>query len=183
MKNLSRLAILLSILVILAIQIGCSSDVETNDAGQQTAIVEPVPSTASIPFKQHLYSKSSPNFAWEWSGTEDVQQEIAAKYATLSNVAPGGFLVKETDTDYYICVSIGGTESVTEGFEIKSLTLPEQNNAEEPTLSIKVAHVSGENAADKQLQGAVHVTSLISVSKADLPEGVKINPIVMGLES
>jgi len=180
MKNMSRLAVLLLILIV---QIGCSSDVTSNEAGQEAAVVDTVPIAAGIPFKQHLYSKNSPNFAWEWSGTEDVQPDIAAKYASLSDVAPGGFLVKETDTDYYICVSIGGTDSVTEGFKIKALTLPEQSNANEPTLSIQVAHVSDENTADKQLQGSVHVRSLISVSKADLPEGVKINPIVMGLES
>jgi hypothetical protein len=163
---------------------GCSEDVkgDGNQSVTETVEINGNKNSRSIPFKQHLYSKNSSSFSWEWSNTEDIQKEITDKYEEFKNSVPGGFIVKETPTEYFICVSIGGKESVTEGFKIKSLTLPDEYKEENPILRIEVIPVSNENTLDKKMQGEVFVRSLISVSKKDLPNGIHINSFIMGIE-
>lgn len=173
------------IILIVGSLVGCSKDVKDN--GDQTVTVNETTleeaevnrNYVSIPFKEHLYSKHSSSFTWEWSNTENIQKEITNKYEEFKNSVPGGFIVKETPTEYFICVSIGEQESVTKGFEIKSLKVQDGNEVGDPILKIEVRHVRDENPSDKEMQGKVFVRSLISVSKEDLPDGISIHSIIM----
>lgn len=183
LKPMSRYFI---IILIMGSLVGCSRDVK--DDGNQfvnattVPIVEDNNKAVSIPFKEHLYTKHSSSFTWEWSNTEYIPKDITDKYKELENSVPGGFMVKETPTEYYICVSIGEQESVTKGFEVKSLSFQDKNIVEAPMVQIEVNRVTNDNPSDKELQGKVHVRRLISVSKEDLPDGIKINAFRMGLE-
>jgi hypothetical protein len=171
---------------ILGLLMGCSVDVKGNGNQIEKAAMETEidvnKKSISIPYKQHLYSKNSSSFSWERINTEDLKKEVTDRYEEYKNTVPGGFIVKETPTEYFICVSIGGKESVTEGFKIKSLTLPNEIKEKNPTLKIEVIPVSNENTSDKEMMGEVFVRSLISVSKEDLPNGININSISMRLE-
>jgi hypothetical protein len=177
---------LIIIIFILGVQIGCSVDQKGN--GNQfvnetmETVIDVNKNGISIPYKQLLYTKNSSSFSWERNNTEELQKEITDRYEEFKNTVPGGFIVKETPTEYFICVSIGGKESVTEGFKIKSLTLPDDIKEENPTLKIDVIPVSNENTSDKEMKGEVYMRSLISVSKEDLPNGININSISMRLE-
>jgi len=181
-----KIAGLYIIIVLLGLQIGCSTGLK-GDGNQSTVTQIETAETAnqskkSIPYKQLIYSKNSTRFAWESSNAENLPKEIAKSYEEYKNSVPGGFVVKETPTAYFICVSIGQKGSVTEGFKIKSLRLPDEYTENDPTLTIEVIPVSNENNSDKKLKGQVFVRSLISVSKKDLPDGVVINSISMRLE-
>ncbi|WP_438351210.1 hypothetical protein ACP8HI_11535 [Paenibacillus sp. FA6] len=174
---------LITILFVIGLQMGCSADVDGNgnqvvDEKTET-IVQVDGKVKSIPYKQLLYSKSSLNFAWERDNSDGLSQEIVDRYGEFKTSVPGGFIVKETDTEYFICVSIGEKESVTKGFEIISLTLPEENTEKDPILKIDVIPVMNENNSDKKMKGKVFIRSLISVSKEDLPDGIVINSIIM----
>lgn len=179
------------ITLMLGLQLGCSADIEENgnhmvtETKTQTETVEidSNKQSASIPFIQHLYSKHSPDFTWGWSNTENLPKEITDRYNEFENSAPGGYLVKETPTEYFICVSIGETGSVTKGFEVKSLTLPAgYAAADKPILKIEAVPVRDQNPSDKDMPGKIVARSLISVAKEDLPEGIRIRSMIMSLE-
>lgn len=177
------------ITILLGLQLGCSAEIKengnrtVNETKTETVTIDSEKVNASIPFTQHLYSKHSPDFTWGWSNTEDLPREITDRYKEFENSVPGGFLVKETPTAYYICVSTGEQDSVTDGFEVKSITFPDEYAAEEePILKIEAVPVSDENPSDKEMKGKVVARSLISVNKEELPEGVRIHSIVMSLE-
>lgn len=179
------------ITLMLGLQLGCSADIEGNrnhsvtetKTETETVEIDSNKQRASIPFTQHLYSKHSPDFTWEWSNTENLPKEVTDRYKEYENSAPGGYLVKETPTEYFICVSIGETESVTKGFEVKSLTLPaEHAAAEKPILKIEAVPASDQNPSDKEMPGKLFTRSLISVAKEELPEGIHIHSMIMSLE-
>ncbi|OAB32561.1 hypothetical protein PMSD_16405 [Paenibacillus macquariensis subsp. defensor] len=171
------------IIVLLGLQISCSTGWKGD--GHKSAItqietVEAVnQSKKNIPYQQLVYTKYSSRFTWESSNAEDLPKEVAKSYEEYKNSVPGGFIVKETPTAYFICVSIGQKGSVTEGFMIKSLRLPDVYTENDPTLTIEVIPVSNENNSDKKMKGQVSVRALISVSKKDLPDGVVLNSISM----
>ncbi|OAB46862.1 hypothetical protein [Paenibacillus antarcticus] len=172
------------IIILLGLQIACSTELKGNENPSANTKTEVIinKSMKSIPYKQLVYTKYSSRFTWESSNVEDLPKEIIKNYEDYKNSVPGGFIVKETQTTYYICVSIGKKESVTEGFKIKSLRLPDVYTEDDPTLTIEVIPVSNENNSDKEMKGQVSVRALISVSKEDLPDGVIINAISMSLE-
>ena len=119
---------ILIFLFVVGLQMGCSADVNGNQIveGNTETVVDVDGNAKNIVYKQHIYSKSSPNFSWEWDNSDGLSQEIIDRYGEFKTSVPGGFIVKETDTEYFICVSIGEKESVTKGFEIISLTLPDE---------------------------------------------------------
>lgn len=168
-------------IIILSLQTGCSVELKGNkdqNVDGTTKKEEVVNEYhKSIPYKEHIYSKYSSLFAWEWSSTQDLQKEILDQYETYNNSVPGGFIVKETPIEYFICVSIGERESVMQGFKIKSLEYLDKVKDSDPFLKIEVTPVSNENTSDNKMEGKVFVRSLISVSKKDLPDGFDINSI------
>jgi len=180
---LKKMIGLFIVILVMGLQIGCSVDLRGNEDQLVNVTTETVEddtkNSMSIPYEEHLYSKSSASFAWEWSKSEDLPQEITDKYEDLQYTVPGGFVMKETPTDYFICVSIGKKESATEGFKVKSLTLLDVNKENNPSLVIEVTPLSNENNSFKKMKGQVFVRSLISVSKGDLPEGTIIHSISM----
>lgn len=183
MKTISGLLI---IIFSLGLLMGCNVAENSNGNQVVNATTAPVaeinPKTVNIPFKEHLYTKHSSSYTWEWSNKEDIPKDITDKYKAFENSVPGGFMVKETSKEYFICVSIGEQESVTKGFEVKSLRLQGDSQVEDPMVQIEVNRVANDNPSDKDMQGKVHVRRLISVSKEDLPDGIKINAFTMGLE-
>lgn len=178
---LKKMTGLFIVILVMGLQIGCSADVRGNEDQLVNITTETVEddtiNNMSIPHEEHLYSKSSASFAWEWSKTEDLPPEITDKYQDLQYTVPGGFVMKETPTDYFICVSIGKKESATEGFKVRSLTLLDVNQESNPSLVIEVTPLSNENNSFNKTEEKVFVRSLISVSKKDLPDGYDINSI------
>lgn len=183
MKAISRF---LLIIFIVGSLVGCSRDVKDN--GNQVVNTTTVPieevnnKVMNIPFKDHLYTKHSSSITWGWSNAEEIPEEITDQYNEFENSVPGGFVVEETPTTYFICVSIGQQESVTKGFEVKSLTLQDDDQVEDSIVRIEVNRVTNENPSDKEMKGKVYVRRLISVSKEDLPEGIKMNSFRMAIE-
>lgn len=168
-------------IIIVSLQAGCSAELKGNEnqhVDGTTKTVEVINKYhKSIPYKELIYTKYSSQFTWGWSSSEDLQKDLLDQYETYTNSVPGGFIVNETPTEYFICVSIGERESVNQGFKIISLKLPDVVKDSDPTLRIEVIPVSNENTLDSKVDGKVFVRSLISVSKKDLPDGFNINSI------
>jgi len=104
------------------------------------------------------------------------------KYKELAKVAPGGWIVQETLNEYYICVSIGEVDAVTEGFEIRAFNIPSDTMVTDPLLSITVKRVSNEISGESVTNESLYVTSLVSVLKADLPDDISIGAISLLLD-
>ncbi|WP_160032155.1 hypothetical protein [Paenibacillus sp. An7] len=134
----------------------------------------------AIPYKQLRYTKASSDFSWEGS-TEELPEEIIDRYDSYANSVPGGFVIQETPSEYFICVNFGEKESVTKGFKINSLAMHEINS-ERSFLRIHAIPVSYEDAMDKKVHGEVTIRALISVAKKDLPEGIEINEMILSVE-
>jgi len=162
--------------------LGCSSNItnEGNYSKYDTVYIDT--NKLSIPFTQLVYSKNSSNFNWQSGNSEEILPEIMEKYKELAIIAPGGWMVKETPTEYYICLSIGGVEAVTEGFEISTINIPSDGLVTEPLLSITAKRVSNEISGISAMNETVYVTSLITILKEDLPDNISIGAISLLLE-
>ncbi|BBI33563.1 hypothetical protein [Cohnella abietis] len=183
---MKRISGFLIIILILGLQMGCAADEKRNAIQSATVAVDADVNAnrLNIPFKQYLYSKYSPNFSWEKDDSDGLPKEVTDKYENDKTLAPGGFYIKETPTEFFIAVSIGGVKSSTDGFEVKSLSLPSTYQQEkDPILKIEVNRVKNERTSSEAIQGDIFVRSLIGISKNDLPTGVHINSIIMGLEN
>ena len=176
------------IICILGLLIGCSGEngngnqlTQEDTESQTETVIANREEGAVIPYIQHLYTKDSSDFSWEWGGTEDLPEEIIDSYEDFINSVPGGFVIQETPSDYFICVSFGRKESVTKGFKIKSLAMYD-TNSERSFLRIHAIPVTSEDVMDKEVKGEVSVRSLISVAKKDLPEGIGMSEIILSVE-
>jgi len=129
-----------------------------------------------VVFKQLLYAKIGSDFIWEGENNEALPDEIRDKYKAYRKAAPGGFMLQETENDYYICVSIGKKASAADGFSIDSMTVVQQKDNRSPLLTIQVKPVQDEPASGENI-GETYVTRLISVTKSDLPHGMNMEGI------
>lgn len=176
---------LLIIILILGLQLGCSTKSTAKDTNDTSVMVEVEQDVKrlTIPFDQLLYSKNSKNFAWEWSSSEEVPQDVLDKYKETKVSVPGGFLVKETATAYFIRVSGEERSSVTDGFAVSSFTIPSDGDEKDPVLRINIHSVHDENSSDQDMKGKVFVTSLFRLMKGDIPEGISLNEIILSEEN
>ncbi|NIK78915.1 hypothetical protein FHS15_004061 [Paenibacillus castaneae] len=178
MKIMGRLIIILFTIAALA---GCSESHKNNQAENTISIAEEALANREnhqIPYKELLYSKSSADYSWESPAVEPIDDEIRDLYEKNKNLAPGGFLLKETDKQYYIVVSIENKSSFNEGFEMKSLAFFDDKEGKSPLLSIEVMPTSNEITTD-DYKGLVSISHLISIAKKDLPDGSAIREISM----
>lgn len=178
MTIMGRLLIILFTIASLA---GCSESHKNNQAENTISIAEEALANREnhqIPYKELLYSKISADYSWESPVVEPIDDEIRDLYEKNKNLAPGGFLLKETDKQYFIVVSIEKKSSFNEGFEMKSLAYFADKDGEDPLLSIEVMPTSDENTTN-DYKGVVSISHLISVAKDDLPEGAAIQGISM----
>ncbi|HIW34743.1 MAG TPA: hypothetical protein IAA29_18360 [Candidatus Paenibacillus intestinavium] len=181
---MKRIRSFLMIVFILGLQLGCSGSLtikEQNLASSMDAVDIEV-SKLMIPFTQHIYSKRAADFTWEDGSTEGIQQDIIDNYKRSEPFAPGGFMVGETPTAYFICVSMGGIDSITEGFEIRSVYLPDDGHDRDPILYINAKRVSNEVTGVSGMNEAVYVTALVSFLKEDIPDNIIINETILQLE-
>lgn len=161
---------------------GCTAGAEDSSIEANTITEQVLPQeSVTIPFTILKYTKTAAEFIWEWSGSktgngkDEVPQEVEASYKEYEHAAPGGFIVKETATDYYICVSVGGKTSADEGFTVQSLSWHEGEQEENTYLSIGVMP----RKDDLGYTGEITATSLIRVAKQDLPDKAEIGSISM----
>lgn len=182
LKKRNTVLIIAVIAAVVLLQSGCSIDKQEQKHGIQS-MTEAVADDAnkegkSISFERLLYTKYSPDFSLVQGDEQVVPQAVMDKYEDYKRVVPGGFVIDETDTEYFLCVSVGKKDSGTEGFDIKSLTLSGIDEMKDPILHIMVTPTRGENSSDA-VNGEAFITSLIRVPKDSLPQGAAIHAISM----
>lgn len=130
-----------------------------------------------IPYSQLVYSKTAPDFAWEYRSEERLDPDIKKLYEDGIHLAPGGWVLKETDQEFYMLVS-GGNLPSSKGFRITSIQMAgEQNGNDKDHLYIILApHQDG---GTEDYPGEASITSLISIPKSGLPAGATINGVSM----
>lgn len=175
------------ILCLLGLLIGCDGDTSN---GNQVTQVDTESQTVTqlankdegivIPYKQLRYTKVSSDSTLEWS-TEELPEEIIDKYGNYANSVPGGFMIQETPSEYFICVNFGKKESVTKGFKIQSFAM-HNIDTERSYVRIHAVPVIREDGMDEKVKGEVSVRSFISVAKKDLPEGIGINEMILSVD-
>ncbi|KAE9084354.1 hypothetical protein PF010_g20863 [Phytophthora fragariae] len=120
-----------------------------------------------VVFKQLLYAKIGSDFIWEGENNEALPDEIRDKYKAYKKAAPGGFMLQETENDYYICVSIGKKALAADGFSIDSMTVVQQKDNRSPLLTIQVKPVQDEPASGENIGETVQGRD--AGSRSDLP--------------
>ena len=181
MKTIQNLAI---IVLILGLLLGCSGNLKVNEDYSSSSMdaVENESKKLSILYTELVYSKNSSHLNWESGNSDDVQPAIMDKYKDKARIAPGGYIIEETSTEYFICVSIYGVESVTEGFEITSITIPNAELDTDPLLVISAKRVNNDISGASDTDETVYVTSLISILKEDLPDSISLGSISLLLD-
>ncbi|MDL1164092.1 hypothetical protein P4H67_15740 [Paenibacillus lautus] len=130
-----------------------------------------------IHYTQLLYTKTSPEFTWEYRSIECLDPVIQQLYDDGINMAPGGWVLKETDQEIYLLVS-GGQLPSARGFRIASMKMASgQPENEKNHLYITLA--SQQDEGTEGYPGQASVTSLISIPKSGLPDGAAIQGISM----
>ncbi|GAE06924.1 hypothetical protein JCM10914_3117 [Paenibacillus sp. JCM 10914] len=129
----------------------------------------------SIPYSPVLYTKTASDFTWEFS-TVELDEDTRLRYEEKIPIAPGGYIVKETEQEIYMIVS-AGMMAATDGFEIESINMLEEELGEEPILNIKLSSVQDESTKD--YAGEASVTALIVIAKSALPVGETILGVSM----
>ncbi|WP_242615148.1 hypothetical protein [Paenibacillus solani] len=157
---------------------GQGSD-ESDYAGSVTEEVREVQKIdyVQVPYTQLLYTKTSPEFTWEFRSIERLDPDIQQLYDDSVNMAPGGWVLKETDQEIYILVS-GGQLPSAQGFRIASVKMArEQTGNEKDHLYITLA--SQEDDGTEGYPGQASVTSLVNIPKSGLPDGAVIHGVSM----
>lgn len=168
-------------IIALILNTGCydyRSD-ESDYAGSVTEEVREAQKTdyVQVPYTQILYTKTSPEFTWEYRSNEQLDPDIQQLYDDSVNMAPGGWVLKETDQEIYILVS-GGQLPSAQGFQIASMKMAgEQIGNEKDHLYITLA--SQEDDGTKDYPGQASVTSLVTIPKSGLPDGAVIHGVTM----
>ncbi|MGG3279877.1 hypothetical protein [Paenibacillus solani] len=130
-----------------------------------------------VPYTQLLYTKTSPEFTWESRSNERLDPDIEQLYDDSVNMAPGGWVLKETGQEIYILVS-GGQLPSAQGFRIASVKMArEQTGNEKDQLYITLA--SQEDDGTEGYSGQASVTSLVTIPKSGLPDGAVIHGVSM----
>lgn len=168
-------------IAVVALLAGCSNH-EAGEYGRVSAADESELRNRTyidVPYDQLLYTKTSAAFSWEQDESgKEIGQDIRDQYGKLKNAAPGGFIVKETANEYYICISAEEKSSSQEGFSIQSLSLLNDDERAVESLIIQIEPTKNEQVSGPDA-GKVFVTSLVSIAKKDLPMDANINEISM----
>jgi len=172
------------IVIFLGLQVGCSGSLKVNEdySSSSTDEVDNEAKQLSILYTELVYFKNSSRLNWESGNSDNVRSEIMEKYRDKARIAPGGWIIEETPTEYFICVSIGGVESVTDGFAISSVTIPNDELGTDPLLTISAKRVRNEISGVSDTNETVYVTSLISILKEDLPDNISLGAISLLLD-
>lgn len=130
-----------------------------------------------VPYSQLLYSKTAPDFTWEYRTEEHLDSEIEKLYEDGIHLAPGGWVLKETDEEFYMLIS-GGFLPTSKGFRITSIQMAgEQKGNDKNHLYITLEPHQGDGTKD--YPGDASITSLISIPKSGLPAGAAIDGVSM----
>ncbi|MBD7966706.1 hypothetical protein [Paenibacillus gallinarum] len=172
---------------ILGLLMGCDGETvngnqvtQEDETSQTEEVLGNRKEETAVPYKRQIYTKTGSDFSWEWSA-KNLPEEIIDQYENYVNSVPGGFVIQETPSEYFICVSFGRKESVTKGFKINSLAMHDIDS-DRSFLRIHAIPVSDEDVMDKDVQGEVTIRALISVAKKDLPGGIGINEMILSVE-
>lgn len=168
-------------IIVLILNTGCydyRSD-ESEYAGSVTEEVRDVHEVnyVQVPYTELLYTKTSPEFTWESRSNEQLDPDIQQLYDDSVSMAPGGWVLKETDQEIYMLVS-GGQLPSAQGFRIASMKMAgEQFGNEKDHLYISL--VSQEDDGTDGYPGQASVTSLVTIPKSGLPDGAVIHGVSM----
>lgn len=152
---------------------------ESDYAGSVTEEVREVIEAdyVQIPYTQLLYTITSPEFTWEYRSNERLDLDIQQLYNDSVNMAPGGWVLKETDQEIYMLVS-GGQLTSAQGFRITSMKMAgQQIGNDKDHLYITLA--SQEDDGTEGYPGQASVTSLVTIPKSGLPDGAVIHGVSM----
>lgn len=140
--------------------------------------VEAVPDRKLIPiaYAQLAYTKTSPDYVWEFRTDNQVDQDIQQLYEAKHNRVPGASVLKETDEEIYLMIHAGKHPS-SEGFEIVSMSIAEEDGAQPASLFIELSPSHDE--VTEGYPGEANVTALIRMNKKDWPEGFVLRSIRM----
>lgn len=154
-------------------------DKDKQTAGEKTEkVIEKI--GINVPYEQVHYTKISKEFVWEFSANDkELPEGIQEDYKKYYNIAPGGFIVKETEKDYFICISIGKRQTEKDGFKLQSIELVNYDIEKEAVLKVEINQFDNETTTNGIYTGEVSVIALVRISKESLPQGIKINGITM----
>ncbi|MFD0710379.1 hypothetical protein [Paenibacillus sp. GCM10027626] len=103
---------------------------------------------------------------------------VKVSYEQLQNAAPGGYILQETDKDYYLLVSGGKHPTVAAGFTVDQLRWVEEQDGQSPFIHIAAHPLLEEEGAAKIDHDAAFAhgsaKSLLRVSKLDLPPKAEV---------
>ncbi|GAA3402284.1 hypothetical protein GCM10020370_13550 [Paenibacillus hodogayensis] len=151
-----------------------------------------------IPYEQLLYAKLPAAGIRDGQLQEEpplADRELLAAYEPYRRAVPGGFIVKQDEEHYYICVSIGKTHTPSEGFDIAGIAYTVAAQGDDSLLVIRVREQHNEPSPEGKAgngaaleaarsggtvpDGGAFVTSLIRIPKSALPAGAEVAGISM----
>ncbi|MEC0201941.1 hypothetical protein P4H39_04800 [Paenibacillus lautus] len=149
---------------------------EAQNATEEERIIPEI-DYMQIPYTQLLYTKSSPEFTWEYRLIKRLDPVIQQLYDDGINMAPGGWVLKETDQEIYLLVS-GGQLPSARGFRIASMKMA-SGRIENEKNHLYITLASQQDEGTEGYPGQASVTSLISIPKSGLPDGAAIQGVSM----